>query len=207
MFRYAGHVAIVVSLSIINSLALGETIRARAENLECGSACCQQSHGSCHCRQARSKLFGLFGARHARGSSGWKPSACACGYRANGGAENGSGDNRGFGNCGFCYGGKITCRSEQYAPDLFYNFYVAPTCEALNVAGMYSAPLPTPAIVQRTYYTYQPFLPHEYMYKHKRSYHRYYNFNGGLNRTRVTYTPNALESIRQVWHWAIEPPR
>jgi hypothetical protein len=77
------------------------------------------------------------------------------------------------------------CREYQYGnPDLFYNFYVPPTCGGVG-AELYPSPLPVPARVGHTYYTYQPLMPHEMLYKHHRSYHRYYNEGRGLTRTSV----------------------
>ncbi len=77
------------------------------------------------------------------------------------------------------------CREYQYGnPDLFYNFYVPPTCGGVG-AEIYIAPLPVPAHVGHTYYTYQPLMPHEMLYQHHRSYHRYYNEGRGLTRTSV----------------------
>ena len=55
---------------------------------------------------------------------------------------------------------------------------------------MYPSPYPTPLIAGRTYITYQPLMPHEYMYWHHRSYHRYYDGGKGLNRTIVKYSRN-----------------
>lgn len=52
---------------------------------------------------------------------------------------------------------------------------------------MYMAPGPVPAHVGHTYYTYQPFMPHEMLYKHKRTYHRYYDEGRGLTRTHIRY--------------------
>jgi hypothetical protein len=81
--------------------------------------------------------------------------------------------------------GNVTCRDYQYGnPDLFYNFYVPPTCGGVGV-GIYPAPLPVPAHVGHTYYTYQPLMPHEFLYQHHRTYHRYYNEGRGLTRTSV----------------------
>ena len=75
------------------------------------------------------------------------------------------------------------CRAPEYGrPDLFYNFYVGPDCGSVG-AQMYLAPRPVPAYVGHTYYTYQPFMPHELLYKHARTYHRYYNEGRGLTRT------------------------
>lgn len=79
------------------------------------------------------------------------------------------------------------CREHEYGqPDLFYNFYVDPTCSAVG-AQMYMAPGPIPPHVGHTFYTYQPLMPHEMLYKHKRTYHRYYDEGRGLTRTHVRY--------------------
>jgi hypothetical protein len=81
----------------------------------------------------------------------------------------------------------VTCREHQYGyPDLFYNYFVPPTCGGMG-AELYPAPLPVPAHVGHTYYTYQPFMPHEFLYKHHRTYHRYYDEGRGLTRTSVRW--------------------
>ena len=81
----------------------------------------------------------------------------------------------------------VRCRPHQYGnPDLFYNFYVPPTCCGVG-AQMYVAPVPVPAVVGHTYYTYQPLMPHEFLYRHHRRYHRYYNEGRGLTRTSVVW--------------------
>ena len=54
-------------------------------------------------------------------------------------------------------------------------------------AQLYVAPMPVPAHVGHTYFTYQPLMPHEFLYKHKRSYHRYYNEGRGFTRTSVRW--------------------
>jgi len=76
-------------------------------------------------------------------------------------------------------------------PDLFYNYYAWPSCTGLG-AELYVSPRPVPPWVGQTYITYQPFYPHEYMYSHHRTYHRYYNGGQGLNRTHVTYAHSWL---------------
>jgi hypothetical protein len=79
------------------------------------------------------------------------------------------------------------CRPRTYGqPDLFYNYYVPGTCGGVP-AAMYLAPQPVPAWVGHTYYTYQPFLPHELMYQHHRHYYRYYDQGRGLTRTSVSW--------------------
>jgi len=71
-------------------------------------------------------------------------------------------------------------------PDLFYNYYAWPSCTGLG-AELYVSPRPVPPWVGHTYITYQPLYPHEFMYSHHRTYHRYYNGGQGLNRTHVSY--------------------
>lgn len=82
-----------------------------------------------------------------------------------------------------CYGPE--CQYRQYGhPDLFYNFYVPGRCGGVP-AGLYPAPRPTPPLVGHTYYTYQPMMPHEMMYRHRRTYYTRYDRGRGLNRTSV----------------------
>jgi hypothetical protein len=79
------------------------------------------------------------------------------------------------------------CRPRTYGqPDLFYNYYVPGTCGGVP-AAMYLAPRPVPATVGHTYYTYQPFLPHELLYQHHRHYYRYYDQGRGMTRTSVSW--------------------
>ncbi|MGL4513928.1 MAG: hypothetical protein ACRCT8_12630 [Lacipirellulaceae bacterium] len=75
--------------------------------------------------------------------------------------------------------------SYQRPNDLFYNSYVGPQPSG-TAAQMYVSPLPTPANVGHTYTTYQPFMPHEYMYKHHRSYYTH-NPGAGWTRAKVRY--------------------
>ena len=70
--------------------------------------------------------------------------------------------------------------------DLFYNYYVAPGAGGVP-AQLYLSPRPTPPLVGHTWITYQPLMPHEFLYTHHRTYHRYYNGGQGLNRTSVHY--------------------
>jgi hypothetical protein len=56
---------------------------------------------------------------------------------------------------------------------------------------MYVAPRPTPPFVGHTWVTYQPFMPHEYLYKHCRSYYTY-NRGAGWRRTNVRYGTGCL---------------
>ncbi|MFM8377741.1 MAG: hypothetical protein ACKOB1_00290 [Planctomycetia bacterium] len=60
-------------------------------------------------------------------------------------------------------------------PDVFYNFYVPPVPAGPAPgfgAQLYVAPRPVPPRVGHTWYTYPPFMPHEFLYKHRRHYIR-----------------------------------
>jgi hypothetical protein len=79
------------------------------------------------------------------------------------------------------------CRDRAYPqPDLFYNFYVHGPCGGYP-AQMYVSPKPVPPNVGHTYITYQPLMPHEFMYKHHRTYHQYYDGGRGLTRAHVIH--------------------
>lgn len=79
------------------------------------------------------------------------------------------------------------CRDRAYPqPDLFYNFYAHGPCGGYP-AQMYVSPKPVPPHVGHTYITYQPLMPHEFMYKHHRTYHQYYDGGRGLTRAKVIY--------------------
>jgi hypothetical protein len=54
--------------------------------------------------------------------------------------------------------------------DLFYNYYVPPAGYGSVGAQLYPCPRPTPPLVGHTYITYQPLMPHEFLYKHHRVY-------------------------------------
>ena len=76
--------------------------------------------------------------------------------------------------------------SYQQQKDLFYNYYAQPGPYNGAAAGMYVSPRPVPARVGHTYVTYQPYMPHEFTYKHERSYYTY-NPGAGWRRTNVRY--------------------
>lgn len=112
--------------------------------------------------------------------------AAACGYGNGYGYGYGSGYGRGQ---GFPIHGADPgyCMTRGYGrPDLFYNFYVPGRCGGYP-AEMYPAPKPTPPIVGHVYYTYQPLMPHEMMYRHRRNYFNLYDGGRGLNHTTVTW--------------------
>ena len=75
--------------------------------------------------------------------------------------------------------------SYQAQNDLFYNYYVGPGPSG-TTAQLYESPLPTPPFVGHTWITYQPFMPHEYLWRHQRSYYTY-NPGAGWTRTNVRY--------------------
>jgi hypothetical protein len=72
------------------------------------------------------------------------------------------------------------------AGDLFYDYYVPPAGYGCRAASMYPCPMPVPPLVGHTYITYQPLMPHEFLYKHRRTYVRQHP-NGRVTRTRVSW--------------------
>lgn len=72
------------------------------------------------------------------------------------------------------------------SPGLFSNYYVAPGPYGGVGPQLYVAPVPTPASVGHTHVTYQPLMPHEFLYRHHRSYYRY-NQGSGWTRTMVSW--------------------
>jgi hypothetical protein len=93
-------------------------------------------------------------------------------------------------------------KSFQQQKDLFYNYYAQPG-PFYNTAGkMYVCPQPVPANVGHTYVTYQPFMPHEYMYHHKRAYYTH-NPGAGWTRTNVRYGTcgNWCRGACMDWHY------
>ena len=101
----------------------------------------------------------------------------------------------GYGGCRTCSNGD--CQYRYYGqPDLFYNYYQGNNCGGVG-AELYLSPRPVPAHVGHTYITYQPLMPHEFLYAHHRTYHRYYNGGQGLTRTHVHYGT----SIKPNWFW------
>jgi hypothetical protein len=91
--------------------------------------------------------------------------------------------------------------SYQQQKDLFYNYYAQPGPFYNTPGKMYVSPLPVPANVGHTYVSYQPFMPHEYTYKHNRSYYTY-NRGSGWTRTNVRYRTccNLGQGIWADWH-------
>jgi hypothetical protein len=75
--------------------------------------------------------------------------------------------------------------AEAAQPDLFANYYAYPHAGGIP-AQMYISPHPTPPIAGRTYITYQPLAPHEFLYRHKRNYYTYHP-RGGHTVTKVCW--------------------
>ena len=69
--------------------------------------------------------------------------------------------------------------------DLFYNYYSPPVGYRSVGAQLYPCPRPTPPLVGHTYVTYQPLMPHEFLYKHHRVY-----------KTKRTDAPNTRTRVR-----------
>lgn len=84
----------------------------------------------------------------------------------------------------FCFGNQA--QAQEYAGPLFANQYTQGYANQAT-AQMYLSPVPVPAWVGHTYYTYQPLNPHEMMYRHNERFHSYYDNGQGLNRTGVHY--------------------
>jgi hypothetical protein len=109
---------------------------------------------------------------------------------------------------GGIHGDGVGCLMPGVEPeDLFYNYYTAANCGAIP-AALYPAPKPVPPIAGHVYYTYQPFLPHEHLYTHHRSYHRYYDGGRGLSRTHASWHPPYVHTAAwSVRHHLFEIPR
>ncbi|MCH2113591.1 MAG: hypothetical protein MK171_01580 [Pirellulales bacterium] len=80
--------------------------------------------------------------------------------------------------------------SYQNKKDLFANYQVGPNTSGA-AARMYVSPQPVPPHVGHTYTTYQPLMPHEYLYKHMRS-HYAYAPGCGWTRSKVRYRTSGL---------------
>ena len=137
-----------------------------------------------------------------------QPSSSACSScMSNGGRRllgSRMGGCNGLGACN----GSCGCVGRTYgSPDLFYNYYTQGNCNQTN-AQMYLSPVPVPANVGHTFYTYQPFNPHEMLYWHKDRYHNYYDCGRGMNRTRAMYySPPVRQAISNVYWNYLRLPR
>jgi hypothetical protein len=124
-------------------------------------------------------------------------------------ACHGNGAGAGMGGINGLAGGNgfAGCTGREYGrPDLFYNYYTQGACNQAN-AQMYVSPQPVPAWVGHTFTTYQPLMPHQYLYWHHHSYHKYYDSGRGHNTTRVKYYGPPIHTVLDgVWD-AISFPR
>ena len=85
-------------------------------------------------------------------------------------------------------------------PRLFQNYY-APSAPGGISAPLYTAPVQVPANVGHTYATYEPLMPHELLYRHNRTYYRYYDGGRGLTRTRVVWWSGRVAPPLLGWIW------
>ena len=68
-------------------------------------------------------------------------------------------------------------------------------------ARLYMSPRPVPANVGHTFYTYQPFNPHELLYHHTDKFHKYYDDGRGLNRTKAKYYSPPVRQAASNLYW------
>jgi hypothetical protein len=94
--------------------------------------------------------------------------------------------------------------SYQQQKDLFYNYYAQPGPYNGAAAQLYVSPRPVPPNVGHTWITYQPYMPHEYLYEHGRSYYTY-NRGAGWRRTNVRYASVGLNC--DYWSQEFHYPR
>jgi len=74
-----------------------------------------------------------------------------------------------------CFALPIDGGVEGPTPDVFYNFYTPPVPVGPSPAmgaQLYVSPRPVPPQMGHTWHTYPPFMPHEFLYKHRRKYVR-----------------------------------
>ena len=88
---------------------------------------------------------------------------------------------------------------------LFENYFTQGNANQAT-AGMYISPIGVPGHVGHTYYTYQPFYPHQYLYQHHDRYHSYYDGGRGLNRTHASYMAPPVRSSVHWLHKSIQLP-
>lgn len=105
------------------------------------------------------------------------------------------------------YGGEVVVGDMQNRrrfgqPDLFYNYYTQGQANRVN-AQMYVSPLPVPPNVGHTYTTYQPFMPHEMLYRHTDRFHNHYDNGRGTNRTRVRYSYPPVQTAAKNFYWNV----
>jgi len=135
------------------------------------------------------------GNSHEGGESHGGDTGGGCANGDCGGAGAGSGAGGGGGAGGY--------QAREYGqPDLFYNFYTQGGANSAN-AQMYTSPVPVPPHVGQTFLTYQPFHPHEMLYKHTDKFHNYYDGGRGMNRTRVQYSYPPVKTAVSNFYWNV----
>ena len=75
---------------------------------------------------------------------------------------------------------------EAPVPDVFSNYFYPPISPGPYPgvgAQLYVSPQPVPARVGHTWVTYPPFMPHEFLYQHRR---RYVRCSGAMGMRNVT---------------------
>lgn len=165
----------LLRLAIVGAIVAGAGVAA-AQN-PCND-CVDGAHGACLGRHGHLRGL-LHHGHHAAATAGYPNNIDNYGYDQD---LHEFGGERGFRTCS---GG--ACQYRFYGqPDLFYNYYAWPSCTGVG-AQLYISPIPVPPHVGHTFITYQPLYPHEFLYTHHRTYHRYYNGGQGLNRTHVRY--------------------
>ncbi len=87
--------------------------------------------------------------------------------------------------------------SYQDKKDLFYNLYEGPDPSG-TAAAMYVSPRPVPVHVGHTYTTYQPLMPHEYLYRHTRSHYAHVP-GAGWSRAKIRYRTYGLRLDHLAW--------
>jgi hypothetical protein len=87
--------------------------------------------------------------------------------------------------------------SYQDKTDLFYNYYEGPDPSGA-AAAMYVSPRPVPVHVGHTYTTYQPLMPHEYLYAHTRSHYAHVP-GAGWSRAKIRYRTYGLRLEHLAW--------
>ncbi|MBX3425727.1 MAG: hypothetical protein KF688_08615 [Pirellulales bacterium] len=87
--------------------------------------------------------------------------------------------------------------SYQAKEDLFGQYYEGPDPSGAT-AQMYVSPVPVPPNVGHTYTTYQPLMPHEYLYRHTRSHYAHVP-GAGWTRAKVRYGTAGLRLDHLWW--------
>lgn len=106
--------------------------------------------------------------------------------------------------CGKCRRKLINKKTNPYAVSpprngLFYNYYAQDSCGGAP-AALYLSPRPTPPLVGHTYITYEPLMPHEFLYRpHDK---HYFRNDGGIlpdNWTTVRYWSPIFPVFPALW--------